>query len=293
MTFTIARPQRQNRNGLASSIMVLGLTPFMLGLTATAHAGDHSDDHGHDHEHHHKDHGVSGFIGLGAGIAPDYTGSEDYDPIPLVFGRIAYEGYALELRGLGFGLDVVPDGNIDAGPIFNVRGGRDDVENDVVDRLRNIDEAYELGGFARYSFSPELIERDRLQFKVEVLADVSGSHEGFTVGLGTAYSWNPTEKLGITLDVGTTYGSSDFADEYFSVDLNNSARSGLNQFDADGGFTDVSFGVMANYSFTEQWGMMARVGYSLLLSDAADSPIVDDEGSRSQLLGLLGVTYRF
>ena len=44
------------------------------------------------------------------------------------------------------------------------------------------------------------------------------------------------------------------------------------------------------YPFLQNWAVNAQVGYSRLLSDAADSPIVRDKGSFS---GGLFLAYRF
>ncbi|MBV6631966.1 MAG: MipA/OmpV family protein [Alphaproteobacteria bacterium] len=237
---------------------------------------------------------ASGFVGAGVGIAPEYEGSEDYDVIPLVVGQANWRGFGLELRGLGAAIDVLPSRRFDAGPVINFRGGRDDdVDNDVVARLREIDDAIEVGGFFRYNLSPDLLDGDRLSFEVDILQDVSDAHEGLVGGFGAAYSWRPTAKLGVILDVSTSFASSDYMDTYFTVDTGNSALSGLPVFEADSGFKDIGIGTTLTYDFNDSWGALARIGYTELLGDAADSPIVDDEGSSSQFLAAVGITYRF
>ena len=82
-------------------------------------------------------------------------------------------------------------------------------------------------------------------------------------------------------------------DTYFSVDLGNRGTSTLPSYTAEGGFKDIGMSVAADYKFNEKWSVVGNLGYKYLVSDAADSPIVDDEGSEGQLfLGAMGI-YRF
>ena len=92
--------------------------------------------------------GWSGYLVLGGGAAPDYEGSEDYQPIPFATGKIGYDDYYVELRGPGLRANVLPGGllpfNLEFGPSIAYRGGRDDVDNDRIDDLRNIDSTVEM-----------------------------------------------------------------------------------------------------------------------------------------------------
>ena len=71
------------------------------------------------------------------------------------------------------------------------------------------------------------------------------------------------------------------------------ARSGLSTYDPDGGIKDVGVSVNAIYQWNEHWGVTGMVGLTQLVGDAADSPIVDDEGSATQGLFAAGLLYRF
>ena len=48
-----------------------------------------------------------------------------------------------------------------------------------------------------------------------------------------------------------------------------------------------------SYRFAEAWSLTGIVAYSRLFSQAADSPIVDDEGDENQFLAGLLVNYSF
>ncbi len=68
---------------------------------------------------------------------------------------------------------------------------------------------------------------------------------------------------------------------------------GLAAFDGGSGFKDVGLQIEASYAVSDNWALNGQAGYQRLLTDAADSPLVDQEGSADQFLALIGVTYRF
>lgn len=238
--------------------------------------------------------GVHGHIMLGGGMAPEYEGSEDYQAIPFGAAKVEYEGYYVETRGLGLRANVSPTSRVEFGPTVNYRGGRDDdVENDAVADMREIDGAVEFGAFVKIPFNQVLHKTDEFSLNAEFLADVSGEHEGYLFEFGPSYSYSPMDKLRLGASLSTTYASEDYNQTYFGIDADNALRSGLAQYDADGGFKDVSIGITAMYQLNDQWGVMGIARYTQLIGDAADSPIVDDEGSRGQMLVGGGVSYRF
>ncbi|MEN1729710.1 MAG: MipA/OmpV family protein, partial [Pseudomonadota bacterium] len=61
----------------------------------------------------------------------------------------------------------------------------------------------------------------------------------------------------------------------------------------EGGFNSVEVTLFGNYALNDRWGLFGVVSYQRLLSDAADSPIVDDEGSANQFLAGIGIGYNF
>ncbi len=49
----------------------------------------------------------------------------------------------------------------------------------------------------------------------------------------------------------------------------------------------------ASFKPWQHWGFMGLVSYKLLLDDAEDSPVVDDEGDENQFSGGVLVFYKF
>ena len=82
-------------------------------------------------------------------------------------------------------------------------------------------------------------------------------------------------------------------DTYFGVIWGDSVRSGLPRNSADSGFKDIGISLTGNYKFNKSWGLLGSVGYTRMLGDAEDSPLVNDVGDESQLKAVVAVTYTF
>lgn len=161
----------------------------------------------------------------------------------------------------------------------------------MVDNLRDIDDTVEAGIFAGWTWIGEDGPRRQFTTSVQFLHDAGGEHEGYLVS-GSARFFQPVS-LPVTLSLGATltYGSSDYMQTYFGVDSDNAARSGLRQFDADGGLRDVRFPMMAIFSLSPTWHIAGGLIFSRLIGDARDSPIVDERGAINQLYSGIGTAY--
>ncbi|SME97161.1 Outer membrane scaffolding protein for murein synthesis, MipA/OmpV family [Tistlia consotensis] len=237
--------------------------------------------------------GFGGFLTLGVAAAPDYEGSKDYKPAPLLGARFSYDGYYLEFRGTKLRANVSPVEGLEFGPVLRYHAGRSDVENDRVDALRDIDDAVEAGAFARLSTRQVLLQGDTLAFEVQALTDVSGTSDGTTLSFGPAYSFPVTRRLRLGAALSATYADRDYTRTYFGIDADNAARSRLSRYDPGGGLKDVGLTLRATYRITDHWGVTGIAGYTRLLGDAADSPIVEQQGSADQGLLAAGLLYHF
>ena len=237
--------------------------------------------------------GFHGLIVLGGGVQPDFDGATEYAAVPHIYANLEAFGVALEIEGPEAALNLRPDAAFQFGPAIGYDMGRDGAANKVVDRLDKIDGAFEAGGFAAYKFKSLLAQSDVFEISAELMADVSGVHEGVSGSVTASYMIAATERLYLGTDVSVGFASDSYMDTYFGVTSAGSARSGLATYTASGGIKDVGLGVTASYNLTERWGIVGRAAYSRLLGDAADSPIVKQEGSPDQFMGGLGISYSF
>jgi outer membrane scaffolding protein for murein synthesis (MipA/OmpV family) len=236
----------------------------------------------------------SGFAALGVFAVPEFDGSEDHQVVPLLAGQANYGNYYAAVRGLEASANLIDSPTFNLGPVMRFRFGRDDgIDNATLASLRPVDDALEAGLFVSYRLPNVYKPGDGWELRSTLVQDVTDSHDGFLWGISLGYDVPLNQKWRIGAGISTTYGSDDYVSTYFGIDADNSLRSGLSTYDANAGFNDVGASLRANYAFDERWGIIGIVGVSRFIGDAADSPIVTQEGSDYQMIGGAGVSYRF
>lgn len=236
---------------------------------------------------------IPNFVGLGFGAIPDYIGSDDYFTGFAPAGNLDFgDGRLLSLVGNHLSYNASRDANWLYGPSLLYRFGRDgDIDDPVVARLSEIDDTVEVGAFLRYEVVGPADPRDRWSLGGDVGFDVGGEHDGY-VATASLRRWLPVGRFGaLGLAAAMTYGSGNYTDTYFSVTPEDAALTGLPQYGAGGGLRDARLMAVFVQPVSRNWLLGAGVGYSRLLGDVADSPIVDQRGDRDQLIYGVGVGY--
>ena len=235
-----------------------------------------------------------GNIGLGVGMAPDYEGSDDSEAAPVLFGRYNWDsgryvalggtqeaGKALRLRA-----NLISDEMWELGPVLQYRMERDDVDDNQVDRMKDIDAATELGAFVGFKSGP-------WSASLTYATDVSDEHDGSVADLAGSYQLPINDQFSLIFGASVSYADSDYMDTYFGVNANNRGTSTLSSYSADGGLKDVGLSLTAKYHLNKSWGLQGGLTYYRMLNDAEDSPLVDDVGDRNQLNASMAVIYAF
>ncbi len=246
-------------------------------------------------------------IGIGAGLVPSYSGSNDYVvfPLPLIVGRVG--GVGISPNGPGLNLDLLsqpPGGgpagtSISFGPSFRLRNDRDDqIEDDVVRAAGELDTAFEVGVNGGVTFPGVLNRFDRLTVSTSVRWDILGAHDGMVVEPSIGYFTPMGRGSALQLSLGGQIIDDDFADYYYSVSPAQSAASGLPEFTADGGLNSLGLTAIATVDLDGNlmnggWNIYGVGGYSRLVGDAADTPYTSIRGSADQFFGGIGVGYTF
>lgn len=248
-------------------------------------------------------------LGVGVGVGPDYSGSDDYVliPAPVIQGNVG--GIGIRPRPAGLALNVLGDAGskwtgsdkivLSFGPTFRLRNDRaDQIEDDVVKLAGELDRAFEIGVAAGIGTSGVLTSFDSLSFNVDTRWDVAGAHGGMVVEPSVTYFTQLNRGLAASLTVNTAYGDDDFNDYYFTVDADQSSASALAPFQADGGFNSVGANLFLAADFDgnlANGGFSAIVitGYSRLLGDARNTPYTSVRGSADQFIGIVGIGYTF
>jgi outer membrane protein len=237
--------------------------------------------------------GVRNFVAAAVGVVPDYLGSDDYTigAAPAGVIRFGDSDRYVRLIVTDINVNLIDSPNWSFGPAINYRLGRSDVDDKAVDKMRDIDGTVEVGAFGGWTWIGSDDPRHRFSIGTEFLYDVGGEHDGYLISGSVRYFKPVTRPLTLTIGAAMTYGSGDYMDTYFGVSTGDAARSGLSAFNADSGLRDIRVPLMAIFSFNKNWHVSGGVVYTRLLNDAADSPVVDDRGSKDQLFAGLGIAY--
>ena len=237
--------------------------------------------------------GVDRLLGGVVVLAPDYEGSDDYEVAigPLANFKFAGDRSVRVLGNRAF-LNVLNSKTWEVGPKAVFRGGRDDVDDNRVDLMRDVDNALELGGYVKFNRVINNNIRHRFSFDGGITQDITDEHDGYVFEGGGTY-WQPVGKtpFDIGLRGSVSYASSDYMSTFFDVSAADSAASGLSTFSAESGFKDVGVGLMGVLHLSLNWKVGGGLFYKRMLGDAADSPVVDDAGDANQLIGGLSVFY--
>jgi outer membrane protein len=226
-------------------------------------------------------------VGLGAGFAPDYEGSEDYAAVPLPYVNVKWSNHmSINWLGNKAKANLIPSPIWRGGVVGEYIAERDDVDNNQVDRLEDVDTSFMLGGFLGFEYQ-------NWSADIEAMVDVADGNDGAIIRLNGGYRIPIDQTWTLSLGAFTTWADDDYMQAYFEIDAADAARSGLQTFDADSGFKDLGLNLTASFKPWEHWGLMGLVSYKRLLDDAEDSPVVDDEGDANQLMGGILVTYTF
>jgi outer membrane protein len=233
-------------------------------------------------------------IGIGVGMLPDYTGSDDYTMGAAPFFRYTFKGQEryVQLIANELTVNVLDDQMFRFGPLVNYRFGRDDsVEDAEVKKMKEIDGTVELGAFADIVWANASDKRQRFILGTKLYKDVGDVSDGFRANFSARY-WQPVAKpVDLNISVGFVYQDDNYADCYFGVNPENRGTSALPNFTANGGVNEYYAVVGANVYLSKNWLVSAGIRGSVIAGDPGDSPIVDQRGDTTQWIGGIGVGY--
>lgn len=230
-------------------------------------------------------------VGLGTAFKPDYEGSDDYelDVMPdlsvsyrdlVYFRRLELGANALTLKG------PRPGDKLQLGPLVRFRPGRDQDDNDALRGLGDVDYSIEAGAFLRYGIGP-------WSAGLTLAQDVADGHDGALAEASVGYGMPIAAGLKASLRASTTWASDDYMQSYFGISAAQAARSGRAAYEAEAGIKNVGLTLGLEYELMKDVGLGARIGYTRLLGDAADSPLVEGDGSADQVSMGVSLSYRF
>jgi outer membrane scaffolding protein for murein synthesis (MipA/OmpV family) len=224
-------------------------------------------------------------VTLGAGFAfrPDYPGasSDRVRPIPLV--SIRYRDW-FSLGAAGLRMNVIDRNGLRAGPVLGFAPGRSQSDDVRLNGLGDIEPSATAGIFAAYRIG-------RFELSGTLRQAVIHAHNGLT-GLVRFEYHAALIPQRVALVIGPDLEVADTQSErtWFGVTADQSTRSGLPVYTPGAGVKDVGLHAALTYRWSEHVLLRGFASIKELVSDAADSPIVQ---SKTQAVIGMGVAYHF
>lgn len=239
---------------------------------------------------------VPNIIGVGVGMVPDYMGSDDYTAGVAPMARYQFDGTDRFILLMANELDVnlMNNSSWRAGPVLNYSFGRDNVEDDVVDRMDTLDGFLEYGAFLQYRSVDAQNPRNRWSVGVTGLFNSESDNEGYRVRLAAQYFHQLSTAVDFNMGAGLWYADSDWNNYMFGVNPSNVGSSGLPFYSPDGGMNQYFVNAGAIFYLSKSWALGAGLRYSNIAGDAGDSPLVggkNGRGDQDQWIAGLGLTY--
>ena len=154
--------------------------------------------------------------------------------------------------------------------------------------LGDVDTAPEIGGFIEYTWRP-------IVTKLE-LRQAIGGHKGFVGDVSAQYQTRTQygqTPIFVSFGPEIKFADANFHEAYFGVNAGQSNRSGLAQYDPDGGILSYGLTGSARVPINERVSTILFANYGFLGKEAADSSLVEQRGDEAQGTMGLFLNYRF
>ncbi len=217
-------------------------------------------------------------VAVGAAIAPEYMGADDYefifDPaIKLEYNQRAFlvvNRQAMMVPYEGLGIKMLANQDYSLGFNLTYDKGRDTDGRIAV--LGDMDWTVLGGVFAAYHPGPFFV-RGNLGY------DLMNEFNSYKGEIGVGYTAPINASLRGMIELDTAFAGENYMDDYFGVSAAQAAASAgrLTAFNPDGGFYRMGLSGTLRYQFTQGAFVSGLARYDWLTGDASDSSVSDDD----------------
>lgn len=224
-------------------------------------------------------------LGVGVGTTPDYIGSNEYRlrVVPLI--DLRYKDL-ISLQGSRLRFNLIHNKFIKAGPILNLKFGREERRNAILQGLGDIQDTVQYGGFVEARTGGLLVSAEVLR--------AMGAGQGTAVNLIVAHGLYKSEKVLIIAGVQMKWASVTAMQTNFGITPEQSMASGiLPVYTPSAGLSEVSLNIIGRRHVSNRVRLEGVAGYGRILGVAADSPLVATHGRARQFIIGIGTRYSF
>lgn len=224
-------------------------------------------------------------VGAGTGFAPDFNGSDQYELKGLPIFQIRYKD-DIWIDPLGVRVKVLGWDCCRLLVQTGIASGRSPDKDSRAFLLPDVSTGVDVG----------LTLEGRLAkffaFRLRARQEIAGGHGGtsFAASIGSIIR---TESWEFIPEVGTEWRSDDYMDAYYGVPTSATAATGYAAYNPGSGLEDITIRLTSRYEMDEHWQFIMRTEASYLLSEAKNTPFVQQDGDSFQGLFGVGVLYTF
>ncbi|GEM_PF-4785262 len=204
-----------------------------------------------------------------------------------VFPGIAYEGEKLKIRGPYVDYFVVGGGREDISLALTLGLGANQLEVNGDEQLVGIQDR-DSGVLAGVRIDyPIFNGTGSLAVQTDV-TDESNGQRAVISWQRPLFNSNPRKWI-LAARVQAEWSSDDYANFYYGITPQEALASNFDEYTV-GNTLQPSIGIQGFYNFSQNWQVIYSMDYQLLSSEVKDSPIVDESGALS---GIVGLAYVF
>ncbi len=200
----------------------------------------------------------------------------------------------------GVSYDFYKDDNLTAGAILTYDAGREDTPpshalvlsngaRSEIEGLGDIDETAEIGGYFEYTHG-------NLQARLAVRKGIDGGHDGFVGDVDVNYN-APVDLFGkqsvISFGPSASFADDSYTSTFFDVSADQSAASGISEYDAGGGIMSYGLNASAYVPLNQNVALVGFASFDQLAGDVRNSSIVQERGSETQTTSGLVISYTY
>ena len=210
-------------------------------------------------------------LAVGAAVVPDFLGSDNISTRALTLIDVNYAGTLFLSTQQGVGWNMWRKRTVRAGPRITFDFGRQAADSPSLIGLPDIKTGTEIGLFVEKFMAS-------WRFKGDIRKEISGGHGGLLINGEAAWGNRWSKNATLILGMRTTYMDDTYADSYFTV-LAANTGTGRPAYAAAAGFRDINGFAQVVYDFTQAIYVATELRGTMLLSQAADSPITETDTS--------------
>lgn len=227
---------------------------------------------------------LSGTVGASILAAPDYLGSNDYKSRALPDFNIKYGDFAYLNWRDGLGVNLYQSENWTFSPFIGYHVGRDNTGD--LSAFDKVDDGLTAG--AKLTYHP-----NAWRYTLKAQTPFTGDVDGYKVTMRADWLNQIAPEWYVGLSPSLAYSSKEWTQDMFNVSAKDSARSGLERYQASKGYVRLGLAGSITYRFATSWSVTGIAGITHLSGDAKDSPIVRHIGDATQTLTGVLFNYHF